>query len=105
MISNISEKFTRNEVNRICVKSKQTGDKFPLSDYQASSIFYLIHYDIWGPYRTSSSCGGSYFLTITDDYSRAIWIYLMKEKTEVLITLKNFIALVEKQYNKCVKMV
>jgi len=105
MIPNVSEKCTREEVNKICEKTKQIRDKFPLSDYQASSIFYLIHCDLWGPYRTPSSCGASYCLTIVDDCSQTVWIYLLKGKMEVSITLKNLFALVEKQYNNCVKMV
>jgi len=104
MIPNVSEKCTREEVNKICENSKQTRDKFPLRDYQASSIFYLIYCNLWGPYRTPS-CGASYFLTIVDDCSQTDWIYLLKENTELSITLKIFFALVEKQYNKCVKMV
>ena len=44
------------------------------------------------------------FLTIVDDFSRAVWIYLLIDKREVSRTLLNFFALVERQYNKQVKM-
>ena len=108
MLPDISGKCTRDELNKVCEvceKSKQTRDKFFLSAHQALNIFYLIHCDLWGPYKTPSSCGASYFLTIVDDCSRAVWIYLLKEKTEVSVTLKKNFTLVERQYNKCVKMV
>jgi len=108
MLPDISGKCIGDELNKvckICEKSKQTRDKFSLSDHQALNIFDLIHCDLWGPYKTPSSCGASYFLTIVDDCSRAVWIYLLKEKTEVSVTLKIFFTLVEQQYNKCVKMV
>jgi len=61
MLCDISEKCTRDELNKVCEKSKQTRDKFFLSDHQTLNIFYLIHCDLWGPYKTPSSCGASYF--------------------------------------------
>ncbi|GJV97434.1 retrovirus-related pol polyprotein from transposon TNT 1-94, partial [Tanacetum coccineum] len=58
-----------------------------------------------GGYHTLSTCGASYFLTIVDDYSREVWIYLLKNKTEAPLKLLNFFAIVERQYNKKVKIV
>ena len=57
-----------------------------------------------GPYRTISSCGASYFLTIVDDFSRAVWIYLLADKKEVSIMLKRFLAMVERQFAQQVKI-
>lgn len=45
-------------------------------------------------------CGSRYFLTIVDDYSRAVWIYLLPNKSETASTLKTFIAMVERQFDK-----
>ncbi|XP_010256211.1 PREDICTED: uncharacterized protein LOC104596654 [Nelumbo nucifera] len=67
--------------------------------YQTMSLLFSI-----GAYRVPASCGAAYFLTIVDDYSRAIWIYLLAEKSEVGRTLKNFCAMVERQFNKKVKV-
>ena len=36
----------------ICLRAKQTRNKFPVSQSNAKEIFDLIHCDIWGPYRT-----------------------------------------------------
>ncbi|XP_019092352.1 PREDICTED: uncharacterized protein LOC109129155 [Camelina sativa] len=46
-----------------------------------------------------------YFLTIVDDYSRAVWTYLLLEKSEVRNVLTNFITYAEKQFSKVVKTV
>lgn len=46
-----------------------------------------------------------YFLTIVDDYSRAVWIFLLLDKKEAPRALLNFIALVGRQYEKEVKMI
>jgi len=42
-------------------------------------------------------------LTIVDDYSRVVWIYLLIDKKEVPSTLKMFFSMVEHQFNKQVK--
>ncbi|KAL0655138.1 hypothetical protein Bca4012_075722 [Brassica carinata] len=89
----------------ICFRAKQTRKVFPESFNKADAPFSLIHCDVWGPYRTTSSSGVKYFLTIVDDYSRAVWTYLMLEKTEVSTLLKNFCAMTEKQFGHCVKAV
>lgn len=95
----------QNKVCEACQKAKQTREKFSLCEHQASNIFDLIHCDLWGPYRTRSSCGATYFLTIVDDCSRAVWIYLLIDKTEVTQTLINFFSMVERQFNKQIKTV
>ncbi|GKC64835.1 ribonuclease H-like domain-containing protein, partial [Tanacetum coccineum] len=45
----------------------------------------LVHLDLWGPYRITSSEGFRYFLTVVDDYTRAVWVYLIKSKDEGII--------------------
>jgi len=47
----------------------------------------------------------SLFLTIVDDISHAIWLYLMKEKSETRYYLKLFIFMAKTQFDKNVKMV
>lgn len=89
----------------ICFKAKQTRSVFRDSFNKASAPFELIHCDVWGPYRTLSSCGAAYFLTVVDDYSRAVWTYLMLEKSEVQNLLRNFCAMSEKQFGKPVKCI
>jgi len=58
-----------NDVCEICTRAKQTRAKFAISQNKVECVFGLIHCDIWGPYRESSSCGAHYFLTIVDDAS------------------------------------
>lgn len=68
------------------------------------NLFEIIHCDIWGPYRVSSSCGARYLRTVVDDFSRGVWIYLMREKEETERLLQNFIIMVKMQFNKIVKI-
>nr|GEX72728.1 hypothetical protein [Tanacetum cinerariifolium] len=39
--------------------------------------------NVWGPYKVVSREGFRYFLTIADDYSRSVWVYMLKTKDEV----------------------
>ena len=89
----------------ICFRAKQTREVFFYSFNKAADCFSLIHVDVWGPYRVSASCGAKYFLTIVDDFSRAVWTHLLLEKSEVRQVLQNFCAYAEKQFDKPVRVV
>ncbi|KAL6565862.1 hypothetical protein OROHE_004917 [Orobanche hederae] len=94
-----------NKACEVCFRAKNPRDSFPLSDSKSSRIFELVHVDLWGPYRHKSSCGARYFLTIVDDFSRAVWVYLLVDKTEVFKMFMSFIAMVERQFSQTIKIV
>ena len=85
--------------------AKQTRDKFPISTHKASRLFELVHCDLWGHYTTPSSCGIVYFLTVVDDFSRAVWVYLLHNKTEVYKYFSSFFAMVTCQFETIVQIV
>ncbi|GJW52763.1 putative RNA-directed DNA polymerase [Tanacetum coccineum] len=86
-----------------CHRAKQTREPFPLSDHKSMNPGELVHLDLWGPYKVSSREGFRYFLTIVDDYSRAVWTYLLKTKDEVFDCIVNFIKLIHNQFNVKIK--
>ncbi|GKA50419.1 ribonuclease H-like domain-containing protein [Tanacetum coccineum] len=65
------------------VEAKQTREPFPLSEHKSIVLGKLVHLDLWGPYRVVSKEGHRYFLTIVDDFTMAVWVYLLKSKEEV----------------------
>ena len=87
-----------------CFRAKQTREVFHDSNNKASDCFSLVHCDVWGPYRTPSTNGATYFLTLVDDHSRAVWTYLMSAKSEVSQLIRNFCAMTERQFGKPVKL-
>lgn len=89
----------------ICFRAKQTREIFAQSENKASTTFSLIHCDVWGPYRVPALCGAYYFLIIVDDFSRAVWTYLLVEKREVSDTIKKFCVMVERQFQARVQTV
>ncbi|XP_048490033.1 uncharacterized protein LOC125491993 [Beta vulgaris subsp. vulgaris] len=52
-----------------------------------------------------SSCGARYVLTIVNDFSRSVWIYLMEDKTEVFRMFMNFVAMADRQFSSTIKIV
>ena len=104
-LSSVVSSSTLNKPRDICLRAKQTRDCFPLSMNKSSHIFELIHVDLWGPYRTPSHSGARYFLTIVDDFSRGVWLYLLTTKNEASDQLKKFCALTERQFNTKVKTI
>lgn len=102
-ISNCKEHL--NKACEVCHRAKQSRESFPLSTNKASRIFELIHRDLWGPYNTPSSCGASYFLTLVDDFSRAVWVYLLVDKAEVFKCFMSFISMIEHQFSQTIMRV
>ena len=94
-----------NKVCDVCLRAKHSRNTFTLSDNKASRIFEKVHCELWGPYRHPSSCDARYFLTIVDDFSRAVWLYLLIDKTEVFSMFMAFVAMINRQFSQMIKVV
>ncbi|CAM8883274.1 unnamed protein product [Rhodiola kirilowii] len=68
------------------------------------AVFDLLHCDVWGPHHEPTYSGARYFLTIVDDFSRAVWTFLMVHKSESTSLLIDFFAMVHTQFDKNVKV-
>src|SRR5688572_16754827 len=82
----------------MCHQAKQPINHFLVSDSKANYRFEIIHCDLCGPYHTPSSCGATYFLSLVDDYSRAVWVYLLFDKTEVYKMFSSFFNMIEQEF-------
>ncbi|KAJ0470227.1 putative RNA-directed DNA polymerase [Helianthus annuus] len=89
----------------VCHRAKQVRVPFPLSEHKTKSVGDIVHLDVWGPYKVSSRDGFKYFLTIVDDYSRAVWCYLLKTKMDVFENIEIFYELVLTQFKKKIKII
>ena len=87
----------------ICQLAKHTRVFFPPLPYRASKPFVLIHSDIWGPSRISSTTNKNWFITFTDDHTRVCWVYLLKEKSEVKDIFRQFHTMVKTQFDENIK--
>ena len=87
--------FSSNHMCGHCQIGRQTQERAPCqASRRATRLLALIHMDLCGPKPTSLS-GASYLFTIIDDYSRFIWLYFIKQKSDTLSIFKQFHQLVE----------
>lgn len=87
----------------VCPLEKQKRLSFKSSHHMIKNCFDLIHVDIWGPLAHATHNGYRYFLTIVDDYSHYIWIFLLRSKYDVLSIIPQFFTYVETQFNARIK--
>ena len=64
----------------------------------------LVHSDMCKLMRTTSIGGGRFFLTFIDDFSREMWVYVLKSKREVFEKFVDWKALVERQSEHKIKV-
>lgn len=72
-----------------CTLGKQHRTPFPKqSSYRAEKGLDLFHADLCGQVRPPTVGGKSFFLLVVDDFSRYMWIELLRSKDEALACLK-----------------
>ena len=81
---------------RDCIASKQHRSPFPsIASYRASRPLELVHGDICGPISPATLGGSKYFLLLVDDYSRLMWVAMIKNKSEAFQAFVKFKNLAE----------
>ena len=77
--------------------SKDAGSK-------SKAILEVIYSDVCGPIQVDSIGGNKYFVTFIDDFSRKLWTYLIKKKSEVIEVFSKFKSMVERQSGRKLKI-
>ncbi|KAJ0522113.1 putative RNA-directed DNA polymerase [Helianthus annuus] len=96
----------QSKVCESCMLGKHARKSFSKNPtWHASKPLQLVHSDICGPMQTSSIRGCKYFITFIDDFSRKIWVYFLKLKSEALYHFKTFKSLVENQMDQKIKCI
>jgi transposase InsO family protein len=62
-----------------------------------------LHADCWGPAQQPSLGGTLYFLSVIDDCSRMVWVFLMKHKSESFQNFKEWKLMIENQVGRKIK--
>ena len=86
-----------------CAQGKNAKKTFPNNKSKAKGILDILHLDVCGPMSSSSLSRYVYYVYFIDDFSRNIWIYLLKGKSEVFSVFKEYKALVENQTERKTK--
>ncbi|GAA0162981.1 hypothetical protein LIER_18960 [Lithospermum erythrorhizon] len=98
----VKHRLTTTHDCRPCQLGKHTRRPHPPNSGRTSSLFDLIHTDVWtSPIESVSSF--KYYVVFLDDYSRFAWVYLLKNKSEVFRKFVIFYSLVETQFNGKIK--
>ena len=88
-----------------CMISKQTRASF--SNYtptRANDLLHVVYSDVCGPFEVPSLGGNRFFVSFVDEFSRKIWTYLLKVKSEVFKNLKKLTTMIEKKSGKKLKI-
>lgn len=73
------------------------------SKWKAKGPLELIHSDVFGPVKQASLSGMKYMVTFIDDFSRYMWVYFMKEKSETFSKFKEFKEMKEAEVDKRIR--
>ena len=68
--------------------SRQRRVAFSTSQHKTKGLLNLIHTDVWGPSPVASIGGARSYVTFIDDFSRKVWVYFLKQKSEVFQKFK-----------------
>ena len=63
------------------------------------SLFELVHCDVCGSTRVPSVSGRRYYIVFIDDFSRASWVYLLKDRGHIYDVLKTFLSEIKNQFD------
>lgn len=89
-----------------CLEGKMARLPYPQqSTRKTTQPLELIHTDLCGPMSNVTPGGNKYFLSLIDDYSRYIVVYLLKDKAEAKDCIKDFVRLVENKFGRKPKVI
>lgn len=86
-------KFKVEDMHKVCEAcqlGKQSKHAFLQDRHVSKNILEIVHFDVWGLAKTTSMGGCKYYVTFIDDHTRKVWVYFMKEKSEVFTHFQNF---------------
>ena len=70
------------------------------SKFKTYAPLELVHSDVFGPVKQPSIGGMRYMVTFIDDFSRYVWVFFMKEKSETFEKFNEFKEIVEGEVGK-----
>ena len=74
------------------------------SKFRAKEPLELIHPDVFGLVKQAPISGMHYMVTFIDDFSRYVWVFFMKEKSETLSKFKEFQMKIENEVGRILQV-
>ncbi|KAG8492461.1 hypothetical protein CXB51_009586 [Gossypium anomalum] len=78
------------------VFGKQKRVRFTRGIHNTKGTLEYIHSDLWGPSRVPLRGGANYMLTFIDDFSRKVWAFFLKQKSDMFSAFKSWKIMIEK---------
>lgn len=72
-------KVSKVEFYESCILGKQHRLKFKTGSHESKVILEYVHLDLWGSETVPTHGANCYFLSTVDDFSRKVWLYLLKK--------------------------
>ena len=82
---------------KYCVLGEQNRVQFKTTTHKTEGILDYVHTDIWGLTKIASREGYMYFKTFINDYTKKVWVYFMRHKSEMFDKFMLWKAEVENQ--------
>jgi transposase InsO family protein len=88
----------------VCKFGKSKTLSFSSHGSCAEKCFDIMHSNVWGISFVISHAQYKYFVTFVDDFRRYTWVHFLQSKPEVLSVFQTFVAYVETQFSKGIKI-
>lgn len=86
-----------------CILGKASKKSFTKASHTTETRLDYIHSDLWGSSRIATHGEARYFLTLIDDFSRKVWVYMLKTKDEVFGRFVEWKTMIENRTDKKIK--
>lgn len=87
-----------NTVCNSCYSNKSHSMPFSKGSLHSVSPLNLIYDDLWGPSPVISIGKKRYYVLFVDQFSRYMWLFTLKAKTEVLKIFKTLHPMLERHF-------
>ncbi|RVX07367.1 Retrovirus-related Pol polyprotein from transposon TNT 1-94 [Vitis vinifera] len=88
----------------ICQFSKHTRTVYPQIPYKPSTVFSLVHSDVWGPSRIKNISGTRWFVTFVDDHYTGNMGFPYERKVRGRAHFQTFNLMVQNQFNSKIQV-
>ncbi|GJW94488.1 putative ribonuclease H-like domain-containing protein [Tanacetum coccineum] len=93
------------KTGKLDFEDKESQHKLLCKAKLVTLFLQLLHMDLFGPTSVRSINHKTYYLVITNDFSRFSWTFFLRTKDETSAILKDFIRQIENQLNQKVKTI
>ena len=73
-----------------CISAKAKKLPYSAAVHNSRAPLEYVHSALWGPSQVESMGGGRYFISIIDDYSRKVWISMLRDKSQAFAKFKEW---------------